>query len=192
MAVDQKSILYSGDSSYKYVDRLIKEDDSELMIISPYLSGYYVNMLAKAAQERRIRVITSNNSLGYKNSGLQDFAARSISGYIKAIVFFLILDAISVYLNFAYTTIMLTAILLLTVLLAYLRHKRANSNLQVKVITERFVHEKLYISGNTAISGSANLTYNGMHKNIEHIEVTKDESKIREMRRHFESMWNGN
>jgi len=78
------------------------------------------------------------------------------------------------------------------VLLAYLRHKRANSNLQVKVITERFVHEKLYISGNTAISGSANLTYNGMHKNIEHIEVTKDESKIREMRRHFESMWNGN
>ncbi len=192
MAADQGSVLYSGDSSYKYVDRLIKEDDSELMIISPYLSGYYVNMLAKAAQKRRIRVITSNNSLGYKNSGLQDFAVKSIRGYIKAIAFFLILDAISIFLNFAYTTIILTAIVLLVVLFACLHYKKANSNLRVKVITDRFVHEKLYISSDTAISGSANLTYNGMHKNIEHIEVTKDESKIKEMRKHFESMWKGN
>ena len=189
MATDQESVLYSGDSSYKYVDRLIKENDGELMVISPYLSGYYVNMLAKAAQKRRIRVITSNNSLGYKNSRLQNFAVGGIIGYVKAIAFFLILDAISVILNFTYTTVILTLIVLAAALLAYLRHKRTNSNMKVKVIRDRFVHEKLYISDNTAISGSANLTYNGMHKNIEHIEVTRDQAKIRKLKAHFESMW---
>ena len=189
MATDRESVLYSGDSSYTYVDRLIKEGDGELMIISPYLSGYYVNMLAKAAQKRRIMVITSNNSLGYKNSGLQNFAVGGMMGYIKAIAFFLILDAISVILNFTYTTVILMLIVLAVVLLVYLRHKRTNSNMKVKVIKDRFVHEKLYISDNTAISGSANLTYNGMHKNIEHIEVTRDQAKIRELKAHFESMW---
>ena len=189
MATDRESVLYSGDSSYKYVDRLIKEKDGELMVISPYLSGYYVNMLANAAQSRKIRVITSNSSLGYKNSRLKNFAMGGIMGYIKAIAFFLILDVISVFLDFAYTTAILTLIVLAVVLLAYMRHKRADSNMKVRVIRDRFVHEKLYISDSTAISGSANLTYNGMHKNIEHIEVTRDQAKIKELKAHFESMW---
>lgn len=189
MATNQESVLYSGDSSYKYVDRLIKEKDGELTIISPYLSKYYVDMLARAAQKRKIRVITSNNSLGYKGSKLQNFAVRGIRGHIKAIAFFLLLDAISLYLNFVYTTIILTFVVFLVAALAYLHHKKANSNMQVKVIKDRFVHEKIYISNNTAISGSANLTYNGMHRNIEHIEVTKDPAKIMKMKNHFESMW---
>ncbi len=189
MATDRESTLYSGDSSYKYVDRLLKEKDGELLIISPYLSKYYVKMLAGIAQNRRIRVITSNSSLGYRDSNLKNFTISGMSGYIKAIAFFLLLDIISVFLNFAYTTIILTAIVLIVALLAYLRHKRTSSNMIVKVISDRFVHEKLYINGNTAITGSANLTYNGMHKNIEHIEVTKDSAKIKELKSHFESMW---
>ena len=189
MATDGPSVLYSGDSSYRYVDRLIKDRDGELMIISPYLSGHYVNMLAKAAQSRKIRVITSNNSMGYRNSKLKNFAVGGTRGYVKAVIFFLILDAISIILNFAYTTAILTFIVLAIAALAYLRYKKTNRNMQVKVITDRFVHEKMYISDNIAISGSANLTYNGMHKNIEHIEVTKDTAKIRELKAHFESMW---
>ncbi len=189
MTADQKDILYSGNSSYKYVDKLIKDDGRELMIISPYLSGYYVKILTKAALKKKIRIITSGNSLGYKGSDLKKFEIGNIWGYIKAIAFFAILCGFSIFFRFLYTTIILTLIIVGIIAIMYLRYKKTNSNMQVKVITDRFVHEKLYIGDNMAISGSANLTYNGMHRNIEHIEVIKDSGKVNELKSHFESMW---
>jgi phosphatidylserine/phosphatidylglycerophosphate/cardiolipin synthase-like enzyme len=186
---DRQSILYSGDSSFRYVDKLIKENGKELMVISPYLSGYYTKMLANASQKKHVRVITSGSSAGYRDSIIGNYAVGSLKGHIKAIIFLAILDMISVYLNFIYTTIILTLLIAIIALIAYARYCATSKNLKIKVIREKFVHEKLYIGDNSAISGSANLTYNGMHKNIEHIEVTRDPRKIRELRSHFESMW---
>ena len=39
--------------------------------------------------------------------------------------------------------------------------------------------------------GSANLTYSGMHKNIEHIEVIKEGDRIAELEKHFRQLWTG-
>ncbi len=75
------------------------------------------------------------------------------------------------------------------VLLAYRKYKKTDSNLKVKVAKGKFVHEKVYIGNDIAIVGSANLTYNGMHKNVEHIDVIKDDARIRQLREHFESLW---
>ena len=183
---------YSGESSYKYVDALITNSDIELMIISPYISDYYTKLLIKQARVKLIRVITSENSLSYKDSLLKDFVMKSMSGYIKGLAFFLILDLISIYLKFTYTTIILTVIflaLMLALVLIYKKYKKTYSNIKVKVAKGKFVHEKLYIGTNMAITGSANLTYNGMHKNVEHIDVIRDQNRIKEFKAHFESLW---
>lgn len=186
---------YSGDSSYKYVDALIKNNDKELMIVSPYISDYYTKLLIKEAQSKSIRIITSENSLSYKDSLLKNFVMKSISGYIKGLAFFLVLDLISIYLKFTYTTIILTIIflaLMLILVLIYKKYKRTYSNIKVKVAKNKFVHEKLYIGSDMAITGSANLTYNGMHKNVEHIDVIKDQNRVNELKTHFESLWSKN
>ncbi len=182
---------YSGESSYKYVDRLIKNNDKELMIVSPYISDYYTRMLLKRAGSKRIRIITSESSMGYKNAILSRYRTAGIRGYMKAIAFLLILDMVSIYLKFAYTTLILSAGALIFALLAYRRHSKVKSNMQVKVARERFVHEKLYIGKEVAIVGSANLTFNGMHRNLEHIEIIRSIERIIILKRHFEDMWKG-
>lgn len=183
---------YSGDSSYRYVDRLIEANDPELMIISPYISDYYTKMLLDKAKNKLVRIITSESSLSYKDAMLNRYLMHSASGYLKAIAFFLILDIISIFLQFNYTTAILTAILAILIFLTYRRYKKTESNLKVKVTKSKFVHEKVYIGSNIAIVGSANLTYNGMHRNVEHIDVVKDTAKIKDLRTHFESLWGNN
>lgn len=183
---------YSGDSSYKYVDNLIKNSDPELMIVSPYISDYYTKRLMDKSNNKRIRIVTSESSMSYKNALLNKYVAESTKGYLKALGFFLLLDLISIYLQFSYTTIILTALLLILVLLTYRKYKKTDKNLRVKVAKSKFVHEKLYIGRDTAIVGSANLTFNGMHRNVEHIDVIKDQRRIAELRAHFETLWSNN
>ncbi|MDE1811173.1 MAG: hypothetical protein KGH66_03965, partial [Candidatus Micrarchaeota archaeon] len=67
--------------------------------------------------------------------------------------------------------------------------RRLETRLRVRIADKKFVHEKLYIGESTAITGSANLTFNGMHKNIEHIETTADPRKVQELTRHFDELW---
>lgn len=189
MAAD-KGDSYSGSSSYKYIDRLIR-DEPELMIISPYIGNSYAKRLMKAASTKRIRVITSESAINGGGKFLKGFVYHNISRHIKAIAFLLLLDAISIYLGFAFTTTVLSIFVIAIVIATCIKYKKTSSNLQVKVPKDRFVHEKLYIGLKQAITGSANLTFSGTHRNVEHIELTTEESKIRAFRGHFESLWRG-
>lgn len=186
---DPEAEWYSGDSSYKYVDKLVKNSDPELMIISPYISNHYTKMLINQSGRKKIRVVTSDSSMGYKDSMLKNLAANSVNGYLKAIAFFFVFVLISIYLQLIYIAATLSLLVLALVVLAYKRRKDTNSNLRVKVSNRKFVHEKLYIGADIAIVGSANLTFNGMHKNVEHIEILKNQEKIAALKRHFEEMW---
>ncbi len=178
---------YSGDSSYKYVDELINDQGQELMVVSPYISEYYASILAGLSGRKRIRVITSRSSLGYSSLGRH--MSASLATEIKIIVFASMLDAASIYLHFLYTTAILTAIIAIVAAFAHAKRKRRRENMQVKISDKRFIHEKIYIGKGSAIVGSANLTYNGMHKNIEHIELIKEPEKISNLREHFEALW---
>lgn len=189
MADREEEDSYSGESSYRYVDALIGNDDSELMVVSPYISDYYTKMLLNKARNKRTRIITSESSMSYRDAMLNRYVAQSTRGHIKAIAFFILLDLISVYLQFNYTTAIITIILLALILLAYRKYRKTGTNLKVKVANGRFVHEKLYIGKDIAIVGSANLTYNGMHRNVEHIDVIRDENRIKQLKQHFESLW---
>ena len=180
---------YSGDSSYRYINQLIGNRDRELMVISPYISNHYTRMLLKACGRKRIRIITSEISLGYRGSMLKGLRNRGLGGYMTAILYFAALDAIVIYLRLYYIVGATTLLLLISLLLTMRRRRNIVKNMMLKTTGEQFVHEKLYISDSMAIVGSANLTYAGMHRNIEHIEVIKDRNEIEELKRHFNSLW---
>lgn len=180
---------YSGNSSYQYVNQLIKNKDKELLIVSPYISNHYTRMLMKEAGRKRIRIITSGSSLAYKDSMLKRLHKGGIGGNLIVALYFAILDAITIYLRFFYISIAIALLFILVLCITVSRRRRAESNITLKTTGSDFVHEKMYISDSMAIIGSANLTYAGMHKNIEHIEVIKDSCEIEELKRHFNSLW---
>ena len=180
---------YSGNSSYKYINQLIGNSDRELMIVSPYISNHYTKMLLKVCGRKRVRIITSEISLGYRGSMLKSLNNSGLGGYIKAVLYFAVLDAIIIYLRFYYLISIATLLLLIVIMLAMHRRGKINKNIKIKTTGKEFVHEKLYVSDSMAIVGSANLTYSGMHKNIEHIEVIKDRAAIRDLTDHFNFMW---
>ncbi len=190
MTVDRNE-SYSGDSSYRYVDKLIKNNDRELMIVSPYISDYYIRMLLRKGN-KQIRIITSNSSTSYKGTSINKYIMGGTKGYVKATIFFLLLDLISIYLKFSYTTIILSAIVMVLLILAIRKFAKYGSNIKVKVSKGKFIHEKLYIGREIAIVGSANLTYNGMHRNLEHIDVIRDRERIDGLKEHFEQLWSKN
>lgn len=180
---------YSGNSSYKYINQLIGNSDRELMIISPYISNHYTKMLLKVCGRKRIRIITSEISLGYRGSMLKSLNNSGLGVYLKTALYFAVLDAIIIYLRFYYLMGITTLLLLIVILLAMRRRGKIKKNIKLKTTGKEFVHEKLYVSDSMAMVGSANLTYSGMHKNIEHIEVIKDENEIAKLREHFDSLW---
>jgi phosphatidylserine/phosphatidylglycerophosphate/cardiolipin synthase-like enzyme len=120
---------------------------------------------------------------------LKGLRNRGLGGYLNAVLYFAILDLIVAYLRFFYITVIVTLLLLLALSFTVRRRRRIRKNIMLKTTGEDFVHEKLYISDSMAIIGSANLTYNGTHKNIEHIEIIRDRGEIDELKRHFNSMW---
>lgn len=178
--------MYSGDSSYKYIDRLIKNWDRELRVISPYISSHYARMLAGAGRRKRVMVITSRRSLEtFKSHGF-----GRLKLYIKLLVYLALLDAIAIYLNFFAVVVVLSLFVFIDIALFYRMYRsRLLPRASIKVATSRFVHEKLYISNSVAITGSANLTFQGTHRNIEHIEIINDPEKISRLRSHFDRLW---
>ena len=68
------------------------------------------------------------------------------------------------------------------------RHWRISNGVSVKV-PRNFVHAKMYISGQMAMIGSANLTYSGMHRNIEHMSVIRSSREIGRLASQFWELW---
>jgi phosphatidylserine/phosphatidylglycerophosphate/cardiolipin synthase-like enzyme len=180
---------YSGKSAYQFIDQLIRKRSAELLIISPYISNYYVKTLLKESGRKRIRIITSKVSLGYKDSMLKNLQNSCIGGYLKAIAYFAVLDAITIYFKLSYAAIIVALLLTFSFIMLLRRRRKTASNITVKTTGDDFVHEKLYISDSMAIVGSANLTYSGMHKNVEHIQMIDDKGEIKELKEHFNSLW---
>jgi phosphatidylserine/phosphatidylglycerophosphate/cardiolipin synthase-like enzyme len=183
-----KAEQYSGSESFRYIDRLISNKDSELLIISPYISNYYTRMLLKR-KRKKVRIITSESSIS-KDKLLSNPAKSRRRSYAKAIAYFAVLGIILLCINAqipALAVLAFTALLVLGLIKNMLRG--SSSNISVKTTGSLLIHEKMYIGKAIAITGSANLTYNGTHKNIEHIEIITNQDLINELRAHFEELW---
>jgi phosphatidylserine/phosphatidylglycerophosphate/cardiolipin synthase-like enzyme len=180
---------YSGDSCYKYVEPLLNRRGGSLRIISPYISAGYARMLLDIAKMKKVNVITSGGT-GIEDSEAVGLLRKGRKGYSAAQLLLLPMVALGLYaFSFYLYAILSAALAALLIWLAYNRNSRNRSNLCVKVVTDRFIHEKLYLTEDTAITGSANLTFSGMHRNIEHIDVIRDSGKVRSLLDHFDELW---
>lgn len=179
---------YSGSSTFKYIDPMIERGSGELLIISPYIGDRYANMLMRAGNRRRVRVITSRSSAEAAKR-IMGGSMHGVWNAAKAAVLFVVAAFVGIYVGMAIVFEAAAALALASFALSAYRYKsKGKSNINVRM-PERFVHEKMYISEALAIVGSANLTYSGTHTNIEHIELIRDPDRIDALVRHFNELW---
>lgn len=186
---DRQESGYSGSDSYRYVDPILSDSGTELLVISPYIGMGYAKRLVKLGRRKRIRVITS----AYSKSVSDHIAHHSrylLYGYAKAAALFAAAGIVSAYFSFYLIAAFAAAGFGIIALIALIVYKLfRNSDIEVRISYDRFVHEKAYLSGATAVVGSANLTYSGMHRNVERVEVITDPSRIARLRAHFFDLW---
>ncbi|MDE1855793.1 MAG: hypothetical protein KGH49_00970 [Candidatus Micrarchaeota archaeon] len=180
-----KTPSYSGADSYKYVENLIRQG-RRILIVSPYIDRYYANFILSHSSGKSYHIISSSIEDGAKKLLTN---GRFPTEFFASTSLFFAADIMLLYLNlmqyFAYLTIVVAAMAALT--FHSLTRRRGNINLK---LPNEFVHAKIYISENQAINGSANLTYKGMHKNIEHVELTDDSNEIQRLEKQFWKLWN--
>ncbi len=176
---------YSGRNTHKEVEELVR-NSREVLVVSPYIDEYYARFLSNTGKKRICIIASSVKPDARKIIENGHFDAESV----LAISIFATCTAISYSMNI---TVLLAFFAILSMLEArsfYLKLS-GNRNIALKV-PKKFVHAKMYIGEKKAIVGSANLTYAGMHRNIEHIDVTKDKGRIDSLRKQFWKLWDKN
>jgi phosphatidylserine/phosphatidylglycerophosphate/cardiolipin synthase-like enzyme len=172
-----------GRESYRYVEKLIRSGN-EVCIVSPYIDPYYAAFIRKNAHARRFYVVSSSLDRG----AARILTSRSSPiGVVLFATLVLCIDYAVSVLGF-----LSAAILLLSASVIFLRFavfKVFGRNMISLRMPKNFVHAKIYVSDRMAINGSANLTYRGMHSNIEHIEITTEKAAVEKLRREFWDLW---
>ncbi|MFI5412960.1 MAG: phospholipase D-like domain-containing protein, partial [Candidatus Micrarchaeales archaeon] len=160
-----------------------------LRIISPYLGISYARMLLKVSKRKKVFLIVSGDSKKKDEDAVKLIAKRG-RRLSKNIILYLLLGIAISAIAGLYTISICFALILVLLVYLNLVYNPKGRRIEIKIATDKFIHEKLYLSDRNAIVGSANLTYSGTHKNIEHIEMIKNESRIKELGKHFDELWN--
>lgn len=179
---------YSGTESYRYVERLIR-DGKDLSIISPYVSLRYAKMLSNHARRHRVRLITSRSPTNEDALSYLGKHAGTYRRWAKASLFLAVLAALGFLLDLYYVYPALAAVSTSLAIVSASKYGKGEARLSFRIAGGAFVHEKLYLSKGTAIVGSANLTFNGLHRNVEHIEVITEGNRLETLYRHFNELW---
>ncbi len=178
----ESNSYYSGTSCHLYVESLLRKG-GKVLIVSPYIDRYYAKFIMQNMHEKDVRIISSSMDKEAMEMLSGSWDSVTIAGTAA------LLGLVEVFGFVAGANIVDLSSLLFAVglfAIALLRLRRGS--VRIKVPRE-FVHAKLYVSESEAIHGSANLTYNGMHKNIEHIEIVRDKEAIGRLRNEFMHMW---
>ncbi len=179
---------YSGSSSYRYIEPLITGSGKSLKVICPFISPAYAKMLVRQSGSKDVSVITSSSKISWSAVRIMRRGRRF--PYVTLSAYFIILSILFYAFRFyaaELAAVPITALVVGLTVAHYARPRR--QRIKVKVASESFIHEKVYLSDNSAIVGSANLTYAGLHKNIEHIELIHDASRVHSLDRHFDELW---
>lgn len=184
----ERDASYSGTESYRYVERLIREGH-DVDIVSPYIGLSYAKMLAKHARKYNVRLVTSRSrtnteALAYLNGVMNPYRR-----WLKAALFFGLLSAAALALGFTEALALLVAIAAAMACVGILLRGKGPRRFKVRLCRDTFVHEKLYIADGMAIVGSANLTYSGLHRNVEHVEVITAKDRLEQLAGHFSGLW---
>jgi len=169
---------------YKHVEKLIMRSKN-LFIVSPYIDEYYARFLLRHARNKKIYIISSSPEEKAKKI-LTKGGFPSLTLLLSVIIFSLYYLLWLVGLS--YTPILIIGFLFFVLFILRLS-TMGPKNIRLKVPKE-FIHAKFYVGDNEAITGSANLTYRGMHKNIEHLEIRNDPNYVKKLKAEFWRMWN--
>jgi phosphatidylserine/phosphatidylglycerophosphate/cardiolipin synthase-like enzyme len=179
---------YSGSSSYMYIEPLISGRGRTLRVICPFISARYAKLLVGQSARKEVSVITSNSNISADAVRIMKRGKRF--PYLTLSAYFIILSIMIAALRLYLAELVLVPITALIVGITAAHYARpSKQRINVRVASESFVHEKIYLGDDHAVVGSANLTYSGLHKNVEHIEVIRDSAKLSQMSRHFEELW---
>lgn len=180
----KKSESYSGRDAYRYLEPMIRKA-SALYIISPYVDSYYAKFLRGNLNGKKVYMISSSIDPRAKKllAGRRD--RLSLLAYVPLI---LALAYVSAAMDFYFAAVATVSGIALVVLAYLLVTEKKTKNLNLKVPSS-FVHAKMYISNSMAIEGSANLTYKGMHSNVEHITITRSAEDVESLKKEFFRLW---
>lgn len=173
---------YSGRDSYKYVEKVLVHG-KELLVVSPFIDTYYADFLSRHSRGRKVYVLSSS---------IEEHARKAMQGGglrrtpIVLILIMVLLDY--VFYALGDLTLPVIAVSIVIIIISALLIKRGKGSSITLRIPRSFVHAKMYISDNEAAYGSANLTFAGMHKNIEHIDVIEGD-EVKRLRGQFWRMW---
>lgn len=177
-----RNTYYYGSDAYKYMDDLIAKK-GEILIVSPYLDKYYAEMILKKSRGSKFYVISSS----IEARALETLSGKSgqlwIMGYLTLSVITVLLI---LFLGLKWPYLLISTVPLI---IGAVKRRGRGSNVALKV-PRQFVHAKMYISAGMAITGSANLTYSGTHKNAEHINIIYNSQDISQLSDQFWGIWN--
>ncbi|MDE1865924.1 MAG: hypothetical protein KGH94_04790 [Candidatus Micrarchaeota archaeon] len=187
--MDDRAGGYSGSDSYRHVEPLLFDRGKELLIISPYIGMRYARKLVGIGRRKRIKIVTSRYSQDVV-AYIRRHSRYLLYGYAKAVSLLAIGAFVSAYFSFYAIAIFAAAGAALISGMGYVMYRLSrNSQIEARISYRRFVHEKAYISDCAAVVGSANLTYSGLHKNVERVEIITDQDRIEGLRTHFFEIW---
>ncbi len=172
---------YYGSGSYRQVEPIL-HSSGELLIISPYIDDYYASYLASHSSKRRVYVISS--SIHYRTA--KKLKGSRIGDAALAVFVLAAINALMLQLGIFNVPVAVASLLISVYVVWFALSHRSGVRLKVP---KSFVHIKMYVGEGTAAEGSANLTYAGMHKNIEKVHVVTDQDEVEAMRRSFWRLW---
>ena len=173
---------YSGPATYRLVEPILRKG-KRIMVVSPYIDSYYAEFILRHSRGKRIRIIASSmdkRALNMLSRGKRSMLPMLYS-VCMAFITFLTINS-----DFYRLWPLPAAALAVSAMLSV---RGAHGNDIIVRIPKRFTHAKMYINEECAANGSANLTYQGMHMNIEHIELIRNHGQRGELEREFWELW---
>ena len=178
----RKNERYYGKDTYRHFDKLLSRT-GEILIVSPYIDAYYAKILVRKSRGRKIYLISSSPESGALKIIKGESASLVIVAYTAlSLLLFLLLLHLGIRNSLLFIS-------LLPFLFGLYKAFTKRSKVRVK-LPKQFIHAKMYISKDMAITGSANITYNGMHKNLEQTEIVYNVDEISRLRKQFWRIWN--
>jgi phosphatidylserine/phosphatidylglycerophosphate/cardiolipin synthase-like enzyme len=198
----------------EYVLPRLQEATRSIDVVSPYISPDYARLLvSKAKSGVRVRVMTSASNQEvlsvFESASQRTVGASAWEGLWSGLgtgemVFVLFLGLFLVFAlvsalqgNFADARLGAVGFVLFLVIFLVGRRTRSEQEepersvpLSVRAVEGKLVHAKLYIvDEEVALVGSANLTYSGMNRNIERLELKTSTSEIGQEIEAFLDLW---
>jgi len=167
---------YSGKDVGKYIEPALEKAKKRIIVISPWISKKYLELLVQKAKEgAKVVIVTSTKNRDLKRI---ESICGSRSNIANSLVLLSLALALLLYSELQWVLEPVRSVLAFLPLVAslwYALRKSASRErfpLEIYVVDDsHFVHSKIYVFDDVVITGSANLTQSGLWKNTESIVI---------------------